>query len=105
MEPGTWAELDRTWKDGDRLELTFDMPLRLVPIDAGHPDVVALVRGPVALFAIEPQAAKMTKAQLLAAQRVSAASGDWEVATDAGKVVMRPYPAIKDEQYRLYQQT
>lgn len=105
MEPGTWSEIDRTWKDGDRLELTFDMPLRLVPIDAGHPNVVALVRGPIALFAIEPQAAKMTKAQLLAAQRVSAASGDWEVATDAGKVVMRPYPAIKDERYRLYQQT
>ncbi len=105
MEPGTWAEIDRTWKDGDRVELTLDMPLRLVPIDAGHPDIVALVRGPVALFAIEPGAAKMTKAQMLAAMRVSAESSDWEVATDAGKVVMRGYPAIKDERYRLYQQT
>ena len=105
LEPGTWAEIDRTWKDGDRVELTLDMPLRLVPIDSGHSDLVALVRGPVALFAIEPGAEKMTKAQMLSATRVSAGSGDWEVATDTGRVVMRGYPAIKDERYRLYQQT
>jgi DUF1680 family protein len=105
FEPGRWAELDRTWRDGDRIELTLDMPLRLVPIDPGHPDIVALVRGPVALFSIEPGTAKMTKTQMLAAQRVSVGSGDWVVTADSGKVVMRAFPAIKDERYRLYQQT
>ncbi|WP_263375404.1 glycoside hydrolase family 127 protein [Granulicella aggregans] len=105
LEPGTWAELDRTWKNDDRIELTFDMPLRLAPIDPQHPDIVALVRGPVALFAIEQGGAKLTKSQMLAAQRVSANSGDWEVHTDGGKVLMRPYPAITTEAYRLYQST
>ena len=37
LHPGTWANLDRTWKDGDRVELSLDMPLRLAPIDPQHP--------------------------------------------------------------------
>ena len=54
LTPGTWLNIDRTWKDGDRIELSLDMPLRLVPIDSQHPDLVALMHGPVALFAIQP---------------------------------------------------
>ncbi|MGH9596427.1 MAG: hypothetical protein ACRD3K_06480 [Edaphobacter sp.] len=54
LTPGTWANLDRTWKDADRVELSLDMPLRLAPIDERHPQLVALLHGPVALFAIEP---------------------------------------------------
>ncbi len=104
LTPGTWAELDRTWKDGDRIELSLDMPLRLVPIDDHHPDTVALLSGPVALFAIEPVPETITRKQLLAAQRIGSSSA-WEVATDAGKVRMLPYPAITNESYRLYQQT
>ncbi len=104
LQPGTWAELDRTWKNGDRVEISWDMPLRLVPLDPQHPNTVALVHGPVALFAIDPGAKTMTQKQMLAAQRISSTSGDWEVTTDSGKVLMRPYPAITNEHYRLYQQ-
>ncbi len=103
LQPGTWTRLDRTWKDGDRVELSIDMPLRLVPIDPAHPETIALVRGPVALFAIEQGAAKISSKQMLAAQR-SGASGDWEVASNMGKIPMRPYASIKSERYRLYQQ-
>jgi len=104
LTPGAWASLDRTWKDGDRVELSLDMTLRLSPIDDRHPQLVALLYGPVALFAIEPVAPTITQKQLLAAQRIGNSSA-WEVATDAGKVRMLPYPDIKDETYRLYQQT
>ena len=102
--PGTWANLDRTWKDGDRVELSLDTPLRLEPIDDHHQQTVALLYGPVALFAVEPSAATITQKQLLAAQRVGNSS-TWEVATDSGKVRMLPYPDIKDETYRLYHRT
>ncbi len=102
IQPGTWAEVERTWKDGDRLELSLDMPLRLVPLDANHPNIVALVRGPVALFAIEPGEERMTRQQLLAAERI-AGSTDWTVKTASGAVVMRSFPAIQTEWYRLYQ--
>ena len=104
LTPGTWANLDRTWKDGDRVELSLDTPLRLEPIDDHHLQTVALLYGPVALFAVEPSAATITQKQLLAAQRVGNSS-TWEVATDSGKVRMLPYPDIKDETYRLYHRT
>jgi DUF1680 family protein len=104
LTPGTWANLDRTWKDGDRVELSLDTPLRLEPIDDHHLQTVALLCGPVALFAVEPSAATITQKQLLAAQRVGNSS-TWEVATDSGKVRMLPYPDIKNETYRLYHRT
>ena len=103
--PGTWAEIDREWKDGDRVEFSIDMPMRLVPLDQQHPGLVALLNGPVALFAIEPGSKTITQKQLLAAQRVASSSGEWEVLTDQGKIQMKPYPAITTEHYRLYQET
>jgi hypothetical protein len=74
------------------------------PIDDRHAQIVALLYGPVALFAIEPGANTITQKQLLAAQRIGNSSA-WEIATDAGKIRMLPYPDIKDETYRLYHQT
>lgn len=105
VQPGTWAAINRTWKQGDRIELTLDMPLRLMPVDEQHPQTVALVHGPVALFAVNQRPdIKMTRAQMLAARQLSSKSADWEVVTDQGKVLMRPFPAIDKETYRLYQQ-
>jgi hypothetical protein len=47
--PGTWATLDRVWRDGDRAEITIPLVLRMEPVDEQHPDRVAVVRGPVVL--------------------------------------------------------
>jgi hypothetical protein len=102
---GTWAEVDREWKNGDRIEFAIDMPLRLVPLDAQHPNLVALLNGPVALFAIEPGTKTPNQKQLLLAQRISAASNEWQVSTDQGKIQMKTYPAITSEHYRLYLET
>jgi DUF1680 family protein len=101
LTPGTWAELDREWKDGDLVELSIDMPLRLVPLDTEHKNLVALLCGPVALFAIEPGSRTITQKQLLEARRLGS-SGVWEVATNQGKMRMKTYPAIDKERYRLY---
>jgi hypothetical protein len=80
------------------------MPLRLEPIDDHHKQTVALLYGPVALFAIDPAASTITSKQLLAAQRIGNSS-TWQVSTGTGKVRMLSYPDIKDETYRLYHQT
>jgi hypothetical protein len=103
LKPGTWAELDRAWKDGDQVELSLDMQLRLVALDDQHPQLVALLYGPVALFAIGEGSRSITKKQLLAAERIGS-SAEWQVSSDGGKVRMLPYSAIRDESYRLYQQ-
>jgi DUF1680 family protein len=47
--PGTWAEIQRTWKAGDRVVIQFPMRLRTVPIDKQNLKRVALVYGPVVL--------------------------------------------------------
>jgi uncharacterized protein len=105
MKPGSWAEIDRTWKSGDRVELSLDMPLRLVPLDAQHRNLVALMRGPVTLFAVEPGSMKITQKQMLSARQLGSESADWFVETDSHKIVMRPFSDITTERYRLYQET
>ena len=105
VEPGTFASVRRTWRSGDRIELELDMPLRLEPIpyqqEGGQR--MALMFGPVALFAVGDLSAPVTKAQLLAADRVLKSSTDWTVATARKPLTMRPFATISDERYRLYQ--
>jgi len=48
-EPGTWASVDREWRDGDRIELRLPLALRMLPVDRQHPSRVAVVRGPVVM--------------------------------------------------------
>jgi hypothetical protein len=105
LQPGTFAKVERTWKSGDRIEVEFDMPLRLetIPYQSVGGQNVALVYGPVTLFAVGDLSAPVTKAQLLAAERISKNSTDWKVTTAAGPLSMRPFAAIGQEHYRLYQ--
>jgi uncharacterized protein len=110
VQPGTFARVQRTWKSGDRIEVEFDMPLRLetIPYQQAGGQRVALMYGPVALFAVDDLTATVTRKQLLAAERVSKnstdwSSTDWKVATAAGPLTMRPFAAIGDEHYQLYQ--
>ncbi len=42
-----FATLTRTWKNGDRVELEWPLPLRSEPIDAAHPHTAAVLRGPL----------------------------------------------------------
>ena len=52
LRPGTFAVIRRQWKSGDRVELELPMTYRLEAIDAQHPETVALMYGPLVLFAI-----------------------------------------------------
>jgi len=101
--PGKFFALTRTWKTGDRVEYEIGMPLRLQAVDAQNPQLVALVRGPVALFAVGNLRASLTEKQLLAAAVAGTSSSDWVVTGDTSKVTFRPFAAIGDEPYQLYQ--
>ena len=102
IEPGKFLSLQRAWKDGDRVEVEFDMPLRLQAVDRENANNVALVRGPVALFAVGKAPDRITRKQLLSATQVAASSDDWTVQTDSGVLTLRPFAAIMSEKYRLY---
>ena len=98
--PGTFASVQRTWQLGDRVELELPMKMRLAAVDPEHPDTVALVYGPLVLFAIGAMPG-VTGKQLLAAQRT--ASRKWQIETTNGPVAMLPFVAIGDEEYSTYQ--
>jgi len=100
--PGKFFAMNRAWENGDRVEFEIGMPVRLQAVDAQNPQIVALVRGPVALFGIGKLPAQFSKTQLLAASAASQNSEDWIVPGSEGKVTFRPFPAIADEPYRLY---
>jgi DUF1680 family protein len=54
MQPGTYAAIRRTWRAGDRIELTLPQDFRTEPIDDLHPETVALMRGPMQYVALNP---------------------------------------------------
>jgi hypothetical protein len=102
ITPGRFLALQRTWKDGDRVEMEMEMPLRLEAIEPENPNLVALMRGPVALFAVGENPAKAARNELLAATVSPESSDDWIVRGGAGTITHRPFAAIQDEPYRLY---
>ncbi len=99
---GKFFELSRTWKNGDRVDFEIGMPLRLQAVDPENPQIVALLRGPLALFGVGNLPSNFSRAQLLAASTASQSSEDWLVQGDAGKITFRPFAAIGEEPYRLY---
>ena len=96
-----FATLRRQWKDGDRIELELAMTARLEAIDRQHPQTVALVRGPLVLFAVTEDTPVVTRAQLLAAVRLPQQSA-WQVDTASGPLRFLPFTAIQDQRYTTY---
>jgi hypothetical protein len=101
-KPGQFARIHRTWKNGDRIEVEFDMPTTLKAVDPQHPKLTAAVHGPLALFAVGEIPATLRPQELAAVAQVAAGSTEWQVKTATGTIMMRPFTAIKDEHYRLY---
>ena len=103
IQPGEFAAIRNTWKDGDRVELELPMPLRLEPVDANHPNVVALTRGPLVLIAITESQPTFDRTALLQAKPVGNARGDWTAnSADGSAITMRPFMTIDKESYSTY---
>ena len=103
VEPGTFASLRRTWKDGDRVELELPMPLRLEAVDVNHPNLVALLHGPLVLFALADSETSFEESGLLRAKAMNNSGGDWLANSTAGTpVTMRPFMNIDKENYSTY---
>jgi DUF1680 family protein len=98
--PGNFVSIPRTWKSGDRIELHFPMKMRFEPIDSNHPNIAALLYGPLVLFGIQANGKTITRAQLLAATQVDPTT--WKAESASGPVVLRPFISITDEPYSTY---
>jgi len=101
--PGNFAAIHRTWNDGDRVQLDLAMPKHLQPVDAMHPTLVALMHGPLVLFAIASSQPTFDQNTLLQAKPTNNAGGDWKAtAIDGSEVLMRPFMSIDRESYSTY---
>jgi len=99
-QAGSFARVARQWKTGDHIDLELPLTTRLEAIDARHPETVALLVGPLVLFAVTDVQPAITHAQLLGAKRTGAQS--WQVETAGRPVKMLPFTAIGEEQYSTY---
>jgi len=97
---GSFAQIRRKWKTGDHIELELPLKARLEAVDSQHADTVALLLGPIVLFAITDTDPKITRAQLLAATKTGLQS--WQVETASDSLKMLPFTAIGEEQYSTY---
>jgi len=97
---GIFARVTRQWKSGDRIEIELPTKIRLEAIDAQHPNTVALLSGPLVLFALGDAQPTVTPAQLMAAKKTGTHS--WQVETVGGAMKMLPWTAIGDERYTTY---
>jgi DUF1680 family protein len=97
---GIFARVERQWKDGDRIEVELPLKARVEAVDPQHADTVALLVGPVVLFAVTDGEPKVARAQLLAAEKTGAQS--WRVETAGGAIKMLPFTGIEDQQYTTY---
>lgn len=103
VEPGTFAAVRNTWKDGDRIQIELPMPLRLEGVDANHSNIAALLHGPLVLMAIAESQPAFDSQSLLRAKSLNNASGDWLAnSIDGSQVTMRPFMAIDKESYSTY---
>ncbi len=96
-----FATLQRRWRDGDRIDLYLPMVMRLEAIDGTHPNCVALMRGPLVLFALTETNPSITAAQLLGAKPLPGQSA-WQASTAGGPIRLVPFTEINEERYATY---
>ncbi len=101
-KPGSFYKISRTWKSGDLLELEVDQRVSTRAVDAQTPDQVALVRGPLVLFAIQDGQPTLERAKLTQIQLDKDANNHWSLETSSGNVPLRPFYEIGDEMYQTY---
>ena len=105
LDAGTFAEVRREWKDGDRIELDLPFSTRLEAVDAQHRDVMAVSTGPLVLMALrngDTALGPVTRAQLLSARQTVAGAHEWTAGAGESALRMKPFLDIQDEGYTTY---
>ena len=98
--------LDREWRTGDQVELLLPQALRLEAL-AGHPELVALLCGPLVLFALrapgETGPIELPGDALLGAQRTG--TREWRIRGESGERTFVPFTEVGERAYSTYVKT
>ena len=101
--PGTFATLRRRWRKGDTVDLNLPFSFRAVPVDDRSPGIVAVMRGPVMLTAVNPpERLAATPAALAGMRPVPGKPLEFDCDSAAGPVRMRPFFQVEREPYSTY---
>ncbi len=103
-ERGTFAALRRRWRNHDTVHVEFPMAFRRERVDERHPDLVAVMRGPVMLVALVPPP-QIPRGDLNAPQGLTPATGQplaFEAPSAAKEIRFLPFYAVQDEVYTTY---
>lgn len=105
-EPGTFAALRRRWANHDTVAVTLPFSFRTVPVDEHHPQLVALMRGPLMLVAIEPVPKLMpgSASSRGTLKAVPDRPQSFELLAPADRVRFVPFYTVEDEAYTTYVQ-
>ncbi len=103
-----FTTVERVWRTGDVVELELPMSLRLEPLPSdgavAHPQTVALLWGPMVLFALrelgEVGPLSLSSDALLGAERTG--PREWHVKGPTGMRVMVPFTDVGERVYSLY---
>jgi DUF1680 family protein len=104
LAPGTFARLQREWKNNDTVELDLDETVRTEAVDRQNPDTVAMLRGPLTLFAISDGMIELPRSDLSRPQLSRAANNDWVLGSGESRLLLRPFADIGTETYQTYLQ-
>jgi DUF1680 family protein len=103
---GTFAPIYRKWQRGDVVTLNLPFSFRTIPIDSRHPDLVAVMHGPVMLSAIDPPPGlAATGAALNRMEPVAGKPLHFECQTPSSKVRFKPFYQVTGELYSTYVRT
>ena len=104
--PGRFAAVRRIWRSGDVVELLLPLPTWLEPIDQRHPNIAALVRGPLVLMAVKPDidaaVPVLSRSALMSARRSGAT--EWVADAAGGPITLTPFTALGTRPYTTYLQ-
>lgn len=101
---GQYAAIERLWKSGDVIEIVAPQPFRTLPIDESHPEIVALMRGPVLYVGINPWAglADTPLALPAALERIAGHADRYLINVKGKELVFTPYFDVQLESYNAY---
>jgi hypothetical protein len=100
--PGTYATLRRTWRAGDRIDLTLPQPFRTEAIDELHPETVALMRGSVQYVALNPTPELNQQRLALPAGLKPAGPQIFTENYSGNEIIFIPLHRVRNETYTSY---